>query len=54
VCLPPVDGRRRSTDRRCQPVRPDLIEADVFVNGTAIGHVAFRDRDGFEEYTVRL
>jgi hypothetical protein len=37
-----------------QPVRSDLIEADVFVDGTAVGHVAFRDRDGFEEYTVRL
>ena len=37
-----------------QPVRPNLIEADVFVDRTAVGHVAFRDRDGFEEYTIRL
>lgn len=37
-----------------QPVRSDLIEADVSVDGTAVGHIAFRDRDGFEEYTVRL
>jgi glycoprotein endo-alpha-1,2-mannosidase len=37
-----------------QPVRSDLIEADVSVDGTAVGHIAFRDRDGFEEYTVQL